>query len=173
LADFGEQIGNLPRDLCGAGLRDRGFCGSVQIARSRVAHASSRRSSSMMRKRADRGTGHRLSGAGEIGIDIDAIADVGHQQDRRPAMIDGQRLGIAFGLPLACTIALAQPGVPRRAVPRLTRAAGGLAEDVEIVLAAFGGRPVCIAALLGLQDEAIPLVAIDPAEAFVVPSPLS
>src|SRR3546814_2621595 len=41
-----------------------------------------------------------LSGAGEVSIDFDAIADVRHQQERRPAMVDGKRLGIAFGLAL-------------------------------------------------------------------------
>jgi hypothetical protein len=30
-----------------------------------------------------------LSGAGEIGIDLNAITDVGNQQERRPAVIDG------------------------------------------------------------------------------------
>ena len=66
---------------------------------------------------------------------------------------------------MACTIAFAQPGVPRRAVPRFRRADGGLAEQVEIVLAALGGGAIGLAALLRFEDERAALVAVDPAEA--------
>jgi hypothetical protein len=42
----------------------------------------------------------RLSCSREIGIDLDAIADVGHQQKGRPPMIERQRLGVPFSLSL-------------------------------------------------------------------------
>jgi hypothetical protein len=67
---------------------------------------------------------------------------------------------------LAWTIALAQPGRAAPGGAALDAGAGGLAEDVEIVLALVCRRPVSLAALLGLQDEAVPLVAIDPAKAL-------
>nr|WP_293846939.1 hypothetical protein [Sphingopyxis sp.] len=40
-----------------------------------------------------------LTRAAEIGIDIDAVADIGDEQEGRPTVIDRQRLCIAFGLP--------------------------------------------------------------------------
>ncbi len=41
---------------------------------------------------------------------------------------------------------------------------GGLAEDVQIVFALVGCGPVGLAALLGFEDKAAALVAVDPAE---------
>ena len=40
-----------------------------------------------------------LSRAAEIGINVDAVTYIGHEQEGRPTVIDRQRLGIAFGLP--------------------------------------------------------------------------
>src|SRR3546814_11706586 len=42
----------------------------------------------------------RLSRAGEVGIDLDAVADVRDEQERRPAMLRRKRLGVTLGLGL-------------------------------------------------------------------------
>src|SRR3546814_6028243 len=83
-----------------------------------------------------------LSGAGEVSIDFDAIADVRHQQERRPAMVDGKRLGIAFGLALGLDHGFGPPGRTAPGGAALYAGAGGLAENIEIVLTLVGGSPV-------------------------------
>jgi len=107
-----------------------------------------------------------LPRAAEIGIDVDTVADVGDEQERRPAMSDRQRLGIAFGLPARLDHRL-RPGW-RAALGRaaLEAGGGGLPENVEVGLALFGGLAVGIAALLGLQHEAMTFIGVDPAKAF-------
>ena len=43
---------------------------------------------------------------------------------------------------------------------------GSLAEKVQVIIATFCRRPIRIATLLGLKDEAVALVAVDPPEAL-------
>src|SRR3546814_991604 len=81
-------------------------------------------------------------------------------------MVDGKRLGIAFGLALGLDHGFGPPGRTAPGGAALYAGAGGLAENIEIVLTLVGGSPVSLASLLGLQDDAITLVAIDPAEAL-------
>jgi len=87
-----------------------------------------------------------LPAAGEVGIDLDAIADVGDEQERRPAMIDRQRLGIAFGLPLGLHHRLGPAGHAAPGGAALHTRGGGLAEKVKIVLAALRRRAIGVAA---------------------------
>lgn len=81
-------------------------------------------------------------------------------------MIDWKSLGIPFGLALGLNHCLGPTGSapPRRAA--LDAGAGRLAEDIEIVLAFVGRRPVRLAALLGFEDVTTTLVAIDAAKAL-------
>src|SRR3546814_2071501 len=81
-------------------------------------------------------------------------------------MVDGKRLGRAFGLALGLDHGFGPPGRTAPGGAALYAGAGGLAENIEIVITLVGGSPVSLASLLGLQDEAITLVAIDPAEAM-------
>ena len=107
-----------------------------------------------------------FSGAGEIRIDLDAIADVGDEQEGRPVMVDRQRLGVTLCLALGLHHRL---GPARRAAPRRTALQSrrcGLAEQVEILFALFRRCTIGFAALLSLKDEGALLVAINPAEAF-------
>ena len=80
-------------------------------------------------------------------------------------MLDRQSASIAFRLTLGLDHCLR----PARSTPSrgaaLHARAGGLAEQVEIIFTASGGEPVGVAALLGLEDEGVALVAVDPAEA--------
>lgn len=85
--DRGEQIGNFAR-------YPRGACGRIQALRigpDRAEPFAHIRVAQILQHnpvaRPIRELGIGLSGAGEIGIDLDAIADVRHQQERRPAMI--------------------------------------------------------------------------------------
>nr|WP_253185904.1 hypothetical protein [Novosphingobium sp. NDB2Meth1] len=81
-------------------------------------------------------------------------------------MIGGEGLGIAFGLALGLHHRL---GPARGAPPRcaaLDSRARGLAEQVEVVFAFGCRRPIALAALLGLKNEAAAFVAVDPAEAL-------
>lgn len=80
-------------------------------------------------------------------------------------MIDGERLGVAFGLTLGLHHCLGPTGCAAPGGAAGDTGFGGLAEDVEIVLALVGRRPIRLAALLGFKDEAAALVAVDPAEA--------
>src|SRR3546814_20703516 len=89
------------------------------------------------------------------------MAAVRHQQERRPSMVDGKRLGIAFGLALGLDHGFGPPGRTAPGGAALYAGAGGLAEKIEIVLTLVGGSPVSLASLLGLKDEEITLVAIE------------
>jgi hypothetical protein len=62
-------------------------------------------------------------------------------------------------------MALAHPGRTAAGGAALHPSSGGLAEQVEVVLAAAGGGAIRLAALLGLKDETIALVTVDAAEA--------
>jgi hypothetical protein len=72
------------------------------------------------------------AGAGEVGVQLDDVADIDDDQERRPALVGGQRAGVAFGL-----AAGAQQGI--------VEALAGSAE--------FD--------LLGFENEMAALVAVD------------
>lgn len=99
-------------------------------------------------------------------MDLNAIADVRHEQDGRPAVINRQRLGVAFCLQLRGVHRLHPTGRTAPGRSTLDARGGLLTEDVEIVLALAGSSAVSLAPLLGFQDEAIALLAIDPTEAL-------
>ncbi len=96
--DGGEQISNVARDAGGAGGGIEAF-GIGPDGAQTVAHilvAQVLQHDPVARPVGELGVG--FAGAGEIGIDLDAIANVGDEQERWPAMINGERLGVAFGL---------------------------------------------------------------------------
>ena len=164
--DGGEIFGNLARGLGGAGGRvERLGIGPDQ--RQPLPHLLVMQ---VVEHDAVAGAvgelGISFAGAGEVRIDVDAIADVRDQQDRRPAMIGRQRLGIAFGLALRLKHRAGPAGRPAPRGAALDAGAGGLAENVQIVLAACRSGLVRLAALLGLKDEAVALVAVDAAKAL-------
>ena len=164
--DGGEIIGNLARRLGGAGGRvERLGVGPDQ--RQPLAHLLV-----MQVVQHDavggpvRELGIGFAGAGEVRVHVDAIANIRDQQDRRPAMIGRQRLGIAFGLALGLEHGAGPAGRSASRGAARDAGAGGLAEDVEIVLAARRSGLVRLAALFGLKDEAVALVAVDAAKAL-------
>lgn len=80
-------------------------------------------------------------------------------------MIGRQGAGIAFrlhprGIHRAAPARGAAPGGAAFHPGR-----GGLPDQIKIIIAALRRRAIGIAALLGFKDEAVPLVAIDPAKA--------
>ena len=164
--DGGEEIGNVAGDAGGAGggIEAFGIGPDGAQAVTHIVVAQVLQHDSVTRPVGELGIS--FAGAGEVGIDLDAIADVGDEQERWPAMIDGEGLGVAFGLALGLHHRLGPTG---RAAPGSApgdAGLGGLAEDVEIIVALVGSSPVSLAALLGFEDEAATLVAVDPAEAF-------
>jgi hypothetical protein len=155
--------GNLPRDA-------RGFLRRIKAERGRPyggkPFADFGVAQILQPDAEPRGVGELgvlLPCAREIGIDIDAMANIGDQQEGRPAMIDGQRLGIAFGLSLG----LEHRRRPtrrspfRRALLQFFRR--GLAKEIR--LAALGRLAVGIGALLRLQHKAIALIGVQAAKA--------
>ena len=93
---------------------------------------------------------------GEIGIDLDDVADIDDQQERRIAVIDGQGAGIILRL---------APRGDHHLVPPLGAAAGVALlqrgfQPGQRQLIGFDRLPA-LGGLLGLQDEAAALVAID------------
>ena len=94
------------------------------------------------------------------------MADIGDEQEGRPTVIDRQRFGIAFGLPARFHHRLRPGRGAAFGCASLETGGGGLAEDIEVGLALFGGFAVSIRALLGLKHEAVPLVGVDPPKAF-------
>src|SRR3546814_3400411 len=105
----------------------------------------------------------RLSRAGEVGIDLDAVADVRDEQERRPAMLRRKRLGVTLGLGLRLHHRLRPTwrAAPRGAPLQARRCC--LPEQIKIVLATLRGGAVGLAALLPFKVEDAPLVAIDAA----------
>ncbi len=102
-----------------------------------------------------------LALAGEVGIDLDAVADVADEHERRPAVDAGSALGVVLRL---------LPGVHHQLVPDAVGAAlaarvgvrheqVGLAGELQLLLA------VLLAALLGFDDEGAALVEVDAAGA--------
>jgi hypothetical protein len=87
-----------------------------------------------------------LACAGEIGEELDGIADIHDDEEGRPAVGDGEGLGVLLGL-----IAGAEHGL----VPACGSADGGSATVGGFEKERGLGR---FAALLGLQDEAAALV---------------
>ncbi len=98
-----------------------------------------------------------LSLPGKIRIDLDAMADVADEDERRPAMRGGQGAGVFFRL---------APGVEHQHVPGAICAASA-ARSSGISAVNRSCWPATLlgalqAALLGLQNEAVPLVEVDP-----------
>jgi hypothetical protein len=71
--------------------------------------------------------------AAELGVDLDDVANVDHQQERRPALMGGQRAGLRLGL---------GAGAQQRFIEAASRCAG--------------------ANLLGFEHEGVAPVAVDP-----------
>ena len=101
-----------------------------------------------------------LALAGEVGEHLDHVGDVDHQQERRVAVFDRQRAGVVGGL-LA--------GLAHHRVPGAGAALGvaglgrGLFRREQAGLTAGARLALALGGLLGLQDEAVALVAVDPA----------
>lgn len=96
--DGGEQIGNVAGDAGGAGggIEALGIGPDGAQAVAHILVAQVLQHDPVARAVGELGVG--FAGTGEVGVDFDAITDVGDEQERRPSMIDGERLGVAFGL---------------------------------------------------------------------------
>ena len=79
-------------------------------------------------------------------------------------MVDWQRLGIAFGLALGLDHRLGPARSTAHGRAALHARGRGLAEQVEIIIAAFRCPAVGVAALLRFENEAAALVRVDPPE---------
>jgi hypothetical protein len=102
---------------------------------------------------------------GEVGIDLDAMADVTDQDERRPAVRGRQRAGIFLGLPLG----IKHQHVPGAACASAAAIAGVFFRGEQIVLPGNFLRAALPAALLGFQNKGVLAVQIDAADgvAFV------
>ena len=69
--------------------------------------------------------------AGEVGIDLDAVADVADEDEGRPAVRGRQRAGIVLGLPPG----VQHQHVPGAVAPRRPRSAAASSADEQVVLA--------------------------------------
>src|SRR5690606_30883249 len=102
------------------------------------------------------GKGHvRLALPREVGVEVEAVADVDDEDEGRPAVAFGQGAGVAEGL-LA--------GALHGKIPEAGAAPGraGLTPDREAERRLLGGARV-VAALLGLQHEGAFSVEVDEA----------
>ena len=92
--------------------------------------------------------------AGEVGVDIDAAPDIADQDERRAVMVGVQAVGVVPGL---------GEGIAHQAVPAglaLPRLLFFQSEQVGLTGDRLG--PTLKARLLGLQDEGVLLVEVDP-----------
>jgi hypothetical protein len=91
------------------------------------------------------------AGAGELGVEVDAVADVANDEERRAAFIGGQGGDVAAPWWKARSRALSKARVPRLPWPVL----------VAVGLASSSGEGVDGEALLGFVDEAPGFVEVD------------
>jgi hypothetical protein len=100
-----------------------------------------------------------LALAGEVGEHLDHVGNVDHQQERRVAVVDRQRAGVVGGL----LAGLAHHRVPgARPALGLSGLGGRLLRREQAGLGAGARGAAALGGLLGLQDEAVALVAVDP-----------
>ena len=92
-----------------------------------------------------------LAGAGEVGIEVEAEADVADDQERRPALLRRDIAGIALGLPLD----LLHVSRPFRRVADVKPAL------VVVIQLERRGLDPGRRALLGFQHEAAALIEVD------------
>ena len=100
-----------------------------------------------------------LALAREVGEHLDHVGDVDHQQERRVAVLHRERAGVVGGL----LAGLAHHRVPGAGAALGVARLGGrlLRREQAGVAAGVRGAPA-LGGLLGLQDEAVALVAVDP-----------
>ena len=91
------------------------------------------------------------AGAGELGVEVDAVADVAHDEKRRAALGDGERGDVAAALVEGTFEGAVEGGGAAFAVAGF----GGKRGRRQDVTATFGG------ALLGFADEVAGLVEVD------------
>ncbi|MDP4539032.1 hypothetical protein Q9K01_05265 [Qipengyuania sp. DY56-A-20] len=92
----------------------------------------------------------------EIGIDFDHIADVGDQNERWIGVIIGERAGVILRLLLGGDHHLVPGPGPALGMAQLLR--GGDTGQFQLLALA---RPLALGRLLGFEDEALALVAVD------------
>ncbi len=91
----------------------------------------------------------------EVGVELDHVADVDDDQERRPALVGRQALGVGLGL----LARLAHDPVPLR--PAAPAGAGSQFRKLEAESLELGDLLQALGALLGLQHEAAALVEVD------------
>ena len=96
------------------------------------------------------------AGAGELGVELDAVADIHDDEQRRAALAGGQRAGVLLGLPTG----LEHGFIPRRAAALGGAFLRGLGLRFGGVGEHFGGLAF-LDPLLGFQDVAAALVEVD------------
>ena len=133
---LGEPLGHLARDLGAIARVGSSESGSIQTARSRWRSGFVAQVGELDAVRARVGKRRvGCAGAGELGVQLDHVADIDDDQERRAAFGGGQRAGVVLGL---------AAGAQHRVVEAL---AVGLPE------------------LLGFQHERRAAVAVDEAAA--------
>ena len=95
-----------------------------------------------------------LALAGEVGKDLDHVADIADQDKGRPAIACGKAAGVIHRLRL---------GIEHQGIPGLARAPPAARRGIGIKFLSLGCRCGIKAALLGFKHEAAMLVEIDPA----------
>src|SRR5688500_7509974 len=149
---FGRRRGNGATSRSGARAGSRSK-GEVQTLARRARISGRARSSSRILLFDGSGKWLERPAQAEIGEQLDRVADIDHDQERRPAFPGGQGAGIGLGL---------HARFPHGALPvgstpyRHTAPRPGVGRS--------GGGAV-VASLLGFQDEASTLVKIDAAGA--------
>ena len=159
--DFGEVLGEGAGDGGGA---PRG------VERERIRpHLPQRGADALVAQVVEEDTVARLVGERdvvlalprEVGVQVDAVADVHHEQEGRPAVGVGEGAGVAEGLVLGPRHGALPGAAPAVGVPV---GADGLVDAERLGL---GGRRL-VAALLGFQHEAALLVQVDEAALAVL-----
>jgi hypothetical protein len=156
--DGGEAARDRAGHLCGVpGRVERerlGPYGPQALANFRIAQAVQRDAEALR----VRELAVALPGPAEVGVQLEAVADVDDDQKGRPAVLDRERLGVALGL-AAGALHCDGPvlvAAHRRALARLGLEA---AEKLQLL------GELLVGASLGLHDEGVALVEIDVAGA--------